>query len=231
MSKIFNGNAISSMRNIHGANNNGNGNVLTEAVRDFYRFQILYTKVFEQLSVYLGYYNTGEYRNLTILLNESKQKLLLTNITNNTFYNNTNITNLEGFLYNSSLFTLYKTTTINILNGLVAAIEYHEQRVVVDELNKELLQYKTLVDSSGNQQLILKYMNDKLLDLKPFEIEMNFPDTGPVLYVELKPWYTRYLVDYGPPANGVFDLQKLSLIVDQLIQDGVITLEDFINTL
>jgi hypothetical protein len=155
----------------------------------------------------------------------------LTNITNNTFYNNTNITNLEGFLYNSSLFTLYKTTTINILNGLVAAIEYHEQRVVVDELNKELLQYKTILDSSGNQQLILKYMNDKLLDLKPFEIEMNFPDTGPVLYVELKPWYTRYLVDYGPPANGVFDLEKLSLIVDQLITDGVITLDDFLNTL
>lgn len=231
MSRIFNGNAISSMRNMHGANNNGNGNVLTEAVRDFYRFQILYNKVFEQLSVYLGYYNTGDYKNLTILLNESKQKLLLTNITNNTFYNNPSITSLEGFLYNSSLFSSYKTTTINILNGLVAAIEYHEQKVILDGLYLELKEFKTEVDKTGNQKFILEYMNKKLLDLKPFDIEMNFPDNGPVLYVELKPWYTRYLIDYGPPANGVFDLEKLSIIVDELITDGVITLDDFLNTL
>ena len=166
MSRIFNGNAISSMRNMHGANNNGNGNVLTEAVRDFYRFQILYTRVFEQLSIYLGYYNRAEYKELTILLNETKQKILLTDITNNLLYNNNTVTNLEGFLYNSSLFTLYKTTTINILNGLVAAIEYNEQKVIIEDLNVELLKYKASIDASGNQQFILQYMNDKKLDLK-----------------------------------------------------------------
>jgi hypothetical protein len=231
MSRIFNGNAISSMRNMHGANNNGNGNVLTEAVRDFYRFQILYTRVFEQLSIYLGYYNRAEYKELTILLNETKQKILLTDITNNLLYNNNTVTNLEGFLYNSSLFTLYKTTTINILNGLVAAIEYNEQKVIIEDLNVELLKYKASIDASGNQQFILQYMNDKKLDLKPFELEMNFPPNGEVLYVELKPWYTKYLVEYGPPSNGVFDLNLLSQIVDTLIKDGVITLEEFISTL
>jgi hypothetical protein len=216
---------------MHGANNNGNGNVLTEAVRDFYRFQILYTRVFEQLSIYLGYYNRAEYKELTTLLNETKQKILLTDITNNLLYNNNTVTNLEGFLYNSSLFTLYKTTTINILNGLVAAIEYNEQKVIIEDLNVELLKYKASIDASGNQQFILQYMNDKKLDLKPFELEMNFPPNGEVLYVELKPWYTNYLVEYGPPSNGVFDLNLLSQIVDTLIKDGVITLEEFISTL
>ena len=60
---------------------------------------------------------------------------------------------------------------------------------------------------------------------------MNFPDTNEVLYVELKPWYTNYLITYGPPPNGVFNLDYLSLIVSDLIDKGVITLDDFINSL
>jgi len=209
---------------IHGVNPNGNNGVLTEAVRDFYRFQLLYSNVLQQLSIYLGQYSKGDYAGLTAAITENQKNLLLANITSNTKYDNTKVTNLEGFLYNSSLFTTYKSATVNILNGLVASIEYYKERVIADTLNNELNTYKKILDSSSNQILILDYLNKKNLELKPVDIEAVFP-----FYVELKPWYTEYLIQYGPPANGVFDQTLMSLIVATLIDEQVITIEDFIN--
>ena len=115
---------------------------------------------------------------------------------------------------------------MNILNGLVASIEYYKERVAVDTLNEELNEYKKILDSNSNEILILDYLNKKKLELKPLDIEMQFP-----FYVELKPWYTEYLITYGPPPNGVFDEELMAGIVSNLIDGGVITLEEFINTL
>ena len=47
--------------------------------------------------------------------------------------------------------------------------------------------------------------------------------------LQLKPWYTEYLQQYGPPTNGVFDLTLLAGIVNTLIADGVITLNQFLD--
>ena len=129
-------------------------------------------------------------------------------------------------MYDSSLFTSYKSFTINILNGLVASIEYYKERVLIDTLNNDLQTYKKILDTSSNQILILDYLNKKKIELKPIDIETTFD-----FYIELKPWYTEYLIKYGPPANGVFNETIMSGIVSNLIDEGVITLQDFINTL
>ena len=86
MSKIVGVSSLAVTRSIHGVNNNGTGGVNIEAVRDFYRFQLLYTKVINTLNVLLGYYSIGDFNNLTILLTEAKKNLLLTSITNNNNY-------------------------------------------------------------------------------------------------------------------------------------------------
>ena len=62
---------------IHGVNNNGNGGLLTEAVRDFYRFQLLYGNVLRQLSIYLGQYSAGNYDALIKSITENQKNLLL----------------------------------------------------------------------------------------------------------------------------------------------------------
>ena len=211
---------------MHGVNTTGGTGVLTEAVRDFYRFQLLYNNVLRQLSINLGQYSVGNYDALTKSITENQKNLLLTSITSKTKYDNSKVTNLEGFLYDSSLFTSYKSFTINILNGLVASIEYYKEKVLIDTLNDELSQYKKILDNNSDEFLILKYLNDKKIELKPLDIEMVF-DFG----IELKPWYTNYLITYGPPENGVFNPERMAEIVGKLIDGGVITLEDFINTL
>ena len=222
MSKIVGVSSLAVTRSIHGVNNNGSGGVNVEAVRDFYRFQLLYTKVINTLNVLLGYYAIGDFNNLNILLTEAKKNVLLTNITNNSNYYSDAITNLEGFMYDSTIFDLYKKETINTLNGLTASIEQYQYNIELYTKNAELEKKVLILDS--NYLVILEYIKKRQLDLIPFTaVEMFQID------LELKPWYTQYLQQYGPPTNGVFDLTLLAGIVDTLISDGVITLEEFIN--
>jgi hypothetical protein len=109
---------------------------------------------------------------------------------------------------------------------LVASIEYYKERVLIDTLNNELSEYKKILDNNSDEFLILDYLNKKKIELKPLDIEMVF-DFG----IELKPWYTNYLVTYGAPENGVFKSELMAEFVGKLIEGGVITLEEFINTL
>jgi hypothetical protein len=222
MSKIVGVSSLAVNRNIHGVNNNGTGGVNIEAVRDFYRFQLLYTKVINTLNVLLGYQSIGDFNNLNILLTEAKKNSLLTGIITNSNYYSDSITNLEGFMYDSTIFELYKKETINTLNGLMASIEQYQYNIELYTKNTELLQYETIL--KGDYLLILDYIKRKNLDLIPFtEVEMFQID------LELKPWYTEYLQLYGPPTNGVFDLTLLAGIVNTLIVNGVITLDQFLN--
>lgn len=222
MSKIVGVSSLAVARNIHGVNNNGTGGVNIEAVRDFYRFQLLYTKVINTLNVLLGYQSIGDFNNLNILLTEAKKNSLLTGIITNSNYYSDSITNLEGFMYDSTIFELYKKETINTLNGLMASIEQYQYNIELYTKNTELLQYETIL--KGDYLLILDYIKRKNLDLIPFtEVEMFQID------LELKPWYTEYLQLYGPPTNGVFDLTLLAGIVNTLIVNGVVTLDQFLN--
>jgi hypothetical protein len=222
MSKIIGVSSLAVNRSIHGVNNNGTGGVNIEAVRDFYRFQLLYIKVINTLNVLLGYYAIGDFNNLTLLLTEAKKNILLNSITSNSNYYSDAITNLEGFIYDSTIFDLYKKQTINTLNGLTASLEQYQYNISLFTENDVLREKAKILDS--DYLVILEYIKKKQLDLIPFTaVEMFQID------LELKPWYTQYLQQYGPPTNGVFDLTLLAGIVDTLITDGVITLDQFIN--
>jgi hypothetical protein len=222
MSKIVGVSSLAVNRSIHGVNNNGTGGVNIEAVRDFYRFQLLYTKVINTLNVLLGYYSIGDFNNLNILLTEAKKNLLLTSITNNSNYYSDAITNLEGFMYDSTIFDLYKKETINTLNGLTASIEQYQYNITLVTDNEALKIKTAILDDS--YLVILDYIKKKNLDLIPFtDVQMFQAD------LQLKPWYTEYLQKYGPPTNGVFDLTLLAGIVNTLIANGVITLDQFLD--
>lgn len=219
---IVGASSLAVSRSIHGVKNNGAGGVNIEAVRDFYRFQLLYTKVINTLNVLLGYYSIGDFNNLNILLTEARKNILINSISTNTNYYNDSITNLEGFIYNSTIFSLYQKETLNTLNGLMASIEQYQYNIELNTENAVLTKKAAILDD--DYLVILEYIKKKQLDLIPFtEVQMFQID------LELKPWYTEYLQIYGPPTNGVFDLTLLANIVNTLIANGVITLDQFLN--
>ena len=222
MSTIIGTSSLAVVINMHGVNNKGTGGVNIEAVRDFYRFQLLYTKVINTLNVLLGYYSMGDFNNLSILLTEAKKNVLLNSITTTTNYYSDSITNLENFMYDSTIFELYKKETINTLNGLMVSIEQYQHNIDLYTENVALKEKTKILD--GDYLIILDYIKKKNLDLIPFTDVQMFQ-----VNLELKPWYTAYLQIHGPPTNGVFNLTLLADIVNTLIEDRVITLDEFLN--
>jgi hypothetical protein len=49
------------------------------------------------------------------------------------------------------------------------------------------------------------------------------------LSIQLKPWFRDYLREYGPPYDGVFDAHLMARVVQNLINTGEITAEQFIE--
>jgi hypothetical protein len=218
---IVGASSLAVSRSIHGVNNNVTGGVNIDAVRDFYRFQLLYTKVINTLNVLLGYYSIGDFYNLNTLLTEARKNILINNISTDNYYNES-ITNLKDFVYDSTIFSLYQKETLNTLNGLMASIEQYQYNITLYTENDLLTKKAAILDD--DYLAVLDYIKRKKLDLIPFtEVQMFQID------LELKPWYTKYLQLYGPPTNGVFDLTLLAEIVNTLIINRVITLDQFID--
>ena len=206
---IVGASSLAVSRSIHGVNNNVTGGVNIDAVRDFYRFQLLYTKVINTLNVLLGYYSIGDFYNLNTLLTEARKNILINNISTDNYYNES-ITNLKDFVYDSTIFSLYQKETLNTLNGLMASIEQYQYNITLYTENDLLTKKAAILDD--DYLAVLDYIKRKKLDLIPFtEVQMFQID------LELKPWYTKYLQLYGPPTNGVFDLTLLAEIVNTLI--------------
>jgi hypothetical protein len=45
----------------------------------------------------------------------------------------------------------------------------------------------------------------------------------------LKPWFMKYFEMYGAPYDGVFDAEKMATVVELLIEENVITMEQFLQ--
>ena len=217
MSKLTGSNSGSSLRSLQGVNNSGAANININAVRDYYRFQKLYNNVLYGLNNYLNDFNNGQFNTLS----DKALTDLLLNITNNKLYNNSSITNLEDFIYDPTIFNKYKNATLNIVTGFKQA---NAQKLIIDDLNSTVETLTLKASILDNNQLIEQYISKKQLDVLVFDINTIY-DTE----IVLQDWYARYLFIHGAPANGVFDIQKLSDIVDTLISEGVITLQQFIN--
>ena len=226
MSRIVGASTIGSSISMHGINQNVGGTTNVEAVRDFARFQSLYLNVLRDLNVGLGYFtNTlgSDWQNLIEFLKTSNTNAVQLNITNTALYENENIINLTDFVYDPTLFNKYKIAMQSILSGLeVAGEKQLEITSLINEVNT-LTPLANILNS--NQAIITQYITSKKLEILPFNAETVY-----VSDIILKPWYSSYLFKYGAPANGVFDIELLTEIVDELILSGTITLDEFINS-
>ena len=209
-------------RSIHGSNS-GSANINIDAVRDFYRFQQLYSVVILSLNQYLSYFNSGQTAQLTQLLTIAKQNKILIDINNKNLYYNNTITTLHNFVYDKNLFDYYKKLTYNILTGLEAILEQDASMNSLNEQIATLTIKAAILDSSP--AIINEYITNRKLDILAFNTDTVY-DTD----IILREWYAEYLFQYGAPSNGVFDKDKLATIVNNLILSGVITLQDFINS-
>lgn len=188
-----------------------------EVTRDVYRYQILYYNVIQILNSYINFFSTGDYLNLKSKLNIKNQNQLISIINNSDYYYNINVEELNGFEYDINMFENFRNNTYYVLDGLIKAVSQYDQ---VDSLTNEVNYCNEILSS---EEKIIEYLNsNKNPTVVAFTADQKFNTD-----IVLKPWYERYLVLFGAPNDGVFLTEKMATAVQQLINEGVITLEEF----
>jgi len=203
-------------RSLHGHIQVQSGTSL-DISRDIYRYQILYFNVIQILNSYINFFSTGDYSSLKNKLTIKAQNQLTTIIKNSDYYYNNNIDNLADFTYEPNMFENFRNNTYYILDGLIQAVSQYD---MVDALTNEVNQCNEILSSEQN---IIDYLNsNKQASLVAFTANQTFNTN-----IVLKPWYERYIITYGPPNDGVFLTERMAAVVQQLINENIITLEQF----
>ena len=116
------------------------------------------------------------------------------------------------------MFEQYRLKTFGIIDGLWKTKTLITQNKTLEEQNKV---YKNILN---DPILLEQYITQNKLNMIAFQASELFN-----VQIVLKPWYSAYLQQYGPPGNGVFNSEYLAQIVATLIASGQITEEEFIN--
>ena len=161
-------------------------------------------------------------KTLSSIASINKLKSLMVNINNDAIYNNSDITNLQGFLYNGVVFSKYRTAMYDIITGLEAAIQIDARINSITEQFNVAASFENSIKT--NAAFLTQYINSKNLEVLPFDVSTIYDQE-----IMLHPWYAEYLFKYGPPSNGTFDTILLVEIVNDLISTGVITMKDFLD--
>ena len=186
-----------------------------------YKYQYLYDSVITQLNTYIRYFSVGNYSELTKNFTTKTYNTLLMSAKSKNF-DTSDINNLVNFIYNPSKFELMRESTYRVIDGLEKTITLVNQNITYQKDITELTKYKNILD---DPKLLVEYIDSQRLNTMPL---FQATETFQVKYL-LKPWFEVYLNTIGPPANGVFESDKLAEIVLKLISDGIIEEEDFIN--
>lgn len=221
MSFFFNGSSSYIPVSLHGITQETSNKNL-EFVRDIARYQLLYDNMLSRMRQYLNLYTEGSY-------NELKQEFTLTKLNellasnNDSVYYNAQVEDLANFTYDETTFLQYKRSMYSMLTGFSLSVKQYDEVV---SCNTELNEKKELLSS---KEKLIEYITTEFLDkisMDSFNITQPFNTT-----IQLKPWYNLYLQLYGAPYDGVFNAEKMANVVEILVNDNVITIEQFISDL
>lgn len=186
--------------------------------RDYARLKILYDRILYQLRPPMIYYNEGEFE---YFMESTPDILVYTRLLNNdsTFHYN-NEAQLDQYEYDDNLVENYRFVSNRVIDTIKQAMtEYIKIRNLTLE-NEQLKSYKEILEDGDK---LRDYLETQRNTRHLFSAEATL-EVAPTL----KLWYQVYLVEHGPPGDGVFNSELLAEIIEELIQTGQITEEELI---
>ena len=198
-----------------------------DAVRDYTRLQILYDDIISQFNTPIGHYIDGSFTEFLAsdLMTEEKLIQIALNINNDDVFKITQAVALDQeFNYdkNSRLVTKYRDLSNKLVDMLKQAItEYVKIKNLQDE-NTQLLTFKEILE---DREKLLEYLSEIQTTSYLFSASATYNQN-----LEIKPWYALYLERHGAPGDGVFESDKLAVIVNELIASGEISEDDYLNS-
>tara|TARA_Y100000992_G_scaffold192161_1_gene130514 strand:+ start:1295 stop:1957 length:663 start_codon:yes stop_codon:yes gene_type:complete len=201
----------------------GNVNVGTSSQdfkyrKDYVRLKILYDRILYQLRAPMTYYTRAEF---DYFLESTPDILIYTKLLNDdsTFHYG-EVSKINSYEYDEELVTNFRTVSNNVIDTIKQAMsEYIKIRNLENE-NEDLKTYKEILH---NKEKLEDYLEELQRTSQLFSVSAT-------LTVEpgIKPYYREYFILHGPPGDGVFESDKLAVIIKELIESGEITEDELI---
>lgn len=218
MATVFGSTSGSFIKSLQGRINVG---IYFTYTQDLYRYQILYDSVLSQLNQYIDMFSTGDYNSLVTNFTTTQYNSLILKASPSNFTTNA-INSLTGFKYDPLKFTSMRKSTYKVIDGLEKTVNIVQENTALKKDVVDLTVYKTILEDPAK---LIEYIDKQKLNKMAFQASEIFQTE-----IQLKPWFLEYLKIHGPPGNGVFQSDLLAQIVIRLINAGVITEYEFINS-
>ena len=197
------------------------------ATRDYTRLQILYNTIISQFNTSIDQYVDGSFTEFLAsdVMTEGNLIDVALNINNDDVFKMTQEVALDqDFNYekNSRLVTKYRDLSNKLVDMLKQAITEYIKIKNLQDQNTELLTFKEILQ---DREKLLEYISEIQTTSYLFSASATYSQN-----LQIKPWYEVYLREHGPPGDGVFESDKLAVIVEQLIASGEISEDDYLNS-
>ncbi len=190
-------------------------------LREFNRFKELYDFVLTSLNSYLNYFRDASFNDLTTLFTNDVFTSLASNIVTKfgTELDYSNILSYEA-VYDSGLFTHYQENSYKILDGLNRAIQLYIEN---QNQKAKILTCKEKEKILKDPKLLQEYIDTHFKNTMTLFKDISYNLT---VLPSLKPQYEVYFERHGFPQEGVFDSEKLAIIIKELLDNGTLTEDD-----
>lgn len=194
--------------------------------QDLFNIENLYTTVFSKLVSYMNNYSIGAFETFEGQLTEEVILDITQEINNTVYIEDTTVLNNPNLYFilsdpKLSLPEKYVEIANEIMNVMKQTLN---ERIRMNRLiteNEKNMTYKEILE---DPQKLNDYIKEVQSTSYLFTAEATYQQP-----IEIKPWYQQYLIQYGPPGDGVFDSEKLGVIIQQLIAIGQISEDTVIS--
>ena len=194
-------------------------------LHEFDRFKDFYDCILKVLKEYLCYFQDASYNDLTTTFTSEVYNSLAALVISK-FGGSLDISAALTYsnVYDSTLFDTYKENTFKVINGLNRAIILYQENQTQAQRILTLEEKEAILNDS---ELLKAYLEEQRKSAVVLEADADY-GIKPLL----KPQYALYFERHGFPTEGVFDSEKLAIIIKELIDNGTLTEDDiFINNM
>merc|ERR1711990_38838 len=180
----------------------------TETTNELNRYQYLNDYFIQTLNTLLQSYSGGDYDFLSQTLNNANYRRYGTELIRIQDLSNIDLSNITYDYFQT--FDSYISTLHNTLDGLERT---RIQTRLLNECQETKEEYESIL---SNKENLIEYFNSNYT--------RGFSDLNVSREITVQPIvrreYSIYIERYGIPESGIFDSEKMSSIIAELINDG-----------
>lgn len=181
------------------------------------RYEKLHKLVIKSLEEYLIMLKNAKFQELSDTLTQPIIHTIAMTLSGNQFSNSK--LNIKNYTFISN-FEKYKETFYAILDGIQQA---QNLKTTNNEQHATILDLQEQSDILTDIEKLKEYINTHYSGQKAVLFEINTElNVAPVIY----PHYLEYIKRHGLPENSVWDSEKMSIIILELLKNKVITQSD-----